>query len=135
MCPTFHCSLTARFKFNCYSKYSRIIVNWFTVFLLLLLHCRCYSKKTVNQFFAIYSPMYVESTYIGLYIAKNVNSTVRLQLKVDKIKNCIYLQCAWVYIIATSGVKFIGLKFYKNFSVRCGVVGFNGITSSGLHCW
>ena len=34
MCPTFHCNLTVRFTFNCCSKYSRIIVNWFTVFKL-----------------------------------------------------------------------------------------------------
>ena len=34
MCPTFHCNLTVWFTFNCCSNYSRIIVKWFTVFLL-----------------------------------------------------------------------------------------------------
>ena len=31
--------------------------------------------------------------YIGLYMAKNINRTAKMQWKVDTIKKCIYLQC------------------------------------------
>ena len=71
MRPTFHCSLAVWITFNCCSKYSRIIVNWFTVFYW--------------------------NFCIVLYTARDVNRTVRLQWKVDTIKNCIYLQCTWIF--------------------------------------
>ena len=67
---TFHCNLVVRFTLIALSTIqSNVEVT---------------VKKTVNQF-----------TIFLLYLEQqlNVNRTVRLQWKVDTIKNCIYLQC------------------------------------------
>ena len=57
---------------------------------LYSLHLIAASNKADLQFFYC-------NFYIGLYMAKNVNRTARMQWKVDTIKNCIYLQCGLIH--------------------------------------
>ena len=65
---TFHCNLAVRFTLIASSSPTR-----------------SYSKKTVISFKII--QLYLEQQL-------NVNRTVRMQWKVDTIKNCTYLQCS-----------------------------------------
>ena len=53
-------------------------------------------------------------------MAKNVNRTVRLQWKLDTIKNCIYLQCMLLVLtfdIAFSSVWIMSGNSYKNYHI------------------